>query len=706
LLVAEAFSSDIFTENALPMKQICFALSVIILSAWFEISTAQTPQIHWSFEKISNRTALETTGNKADTLEGYFGQAHGVVGSGLTLDGFTACMKGTGTKQIKGLKEFTIEAWVALGEYPWNWCPILTTESNEIKGYRLMVGPLGQAALECAIGEQWVACTSERDALPLRKWMHIVGVYRANTDMSLYINGELKSTVKISESFTATTSDFVVGMVAAPEKPSDIHRTWGTIAQYFGLDGILDEIKLYDKGMSPDQVRTAYAAIKPGVPEIAERKLPKIENNPRKFGAFYTKLKYYPGWDNLWPVDQDPDIVVCFEKSPIKLVFWRGIRYGASWVSENENWMSDQSVEAWDDGEKDSEGCFEHMQDRHCRFSHVRIVENNDARVVVHWRYAPVSAYNNTWRVDPKTGWECWVDEYYYIYPDGTAIRKVSWKKGTLGYPRQFQETLALLHPGQRVSDLLEVDFATMADYDGKTGKGSFVENPDVAPYGPFSWDNKLAYTIQQYNFKSENRPFICFEPGNEMVIRHEKLSGYNEADGCNHFPVGQARCDGRTTRTSDKPSHCSSFPISDPVLHETADREYWNGLYGMNTMKIDELVRFGRSWAYAPELRVSGSGYTSSGYDRSQRCYQLENSTGKPAPVTFTIEGTKGSPVSSPAVFIRNWNSGGAKVLVNGKPLTDSRTGINRELGGSDLVVFLPVSGDSSIKVTVTPEG
>jgi hypothetical protein len=661
--------------------------------------SAQNAQIHWDFETMSNSRTTEIIGGRMDTLEGYFGQAPGVKGKGLTLDGFTACLKSSGTRQIKGLKEFTIETWIALGEYPWNWCPILTTESNEVKGYRLMVGPLGQAALECAIGEQWVVCTSERDALPLRKWMHVVGVYRANTDLRIFINGELKASIKINGTFTETQSDILLGMVATPEKPSDIHRTKGTIAQFFGLDGILDEVKVYSSALSSEKIRTNFDSVNPGIPAISERKLPKIERNPRKFGAFYTKLNYYPGWDQLWPVDQDPDIVVCFEKSPIKLVFWRGIRYGASWVSENENWMSDQSVEAWDD----FEGCFEHMQDRHCRFSHVRIIENNDARVVIHWRYAPVSAYDNTWRIDEKTGWECWVDEYYYVYPDGTAVRKVSWKKGSLGYPRQFQETLALLHPGQKVSDLLEVDFATMADYEGKTGKSSFVENPNVAPYGPFDWSQKFPYTIQQYNFKSENKPFICFEPGNEMFIRYEALDGYNEADGCNHFPVGQARCDGRTTRTSDKPSHCSSFPISEPIVHESGDREFWNGLYGMNSMKVDELVRFGRSWAYAPEMKLTGSGYSNLGYDKSERCYKIDNLPGKPKPIELTLEANTKSPVNNPAFFIKGWNGSTAKVTVNGKALKGSTIGINRELSGTDLVIFLPVSSTNKVTIRIT---
>jgi hypothetical protein len=367
--------------------------------------------------------------------------------------------------------------------------------------------------------------------------------------------------------------------------------------------------------------------------------------------------------------------------------------------------MSDQSVEAWEDSSNDREGCFEHMQDRHCRFSHVRIIENNDARVVVHWRYAPVSAYDHTWRIDPKTGWECWVDEYYFIYPDGTAIRKVSWKKGTLGYPRQFQETLALLHPGQVVSDLLEVDFAKVADYEGKTEKVSYVENPNVAPYGPFDWSQKYPFTIQQYQFKSLNKPFICFEPGNEMFLRYESLASYNEAKGCNHFPVGQARCDGRTTRTSDKPSHCSSFPISDPVIHETADREYWNGLYGMNTGNMDNLIRFGRSWAFAPDLRLSGKAFLSSGYDRSERCYNMENIDGKPRPVEFTLAASSGSPLVNPAIHIRNWNSDKARVLVDGKPLKDCRTGIHRELDGTGLVVFLPLESEGSITVRILPD-
>ena len=684
------------------MKQIIFVLVIMIPVI---LAGQDTPLMKWDFEKISGRNLMDKSGELRDTIEGNFEPAPGISGKGIRLDGFTTCVRRNSGDKMNPGNEFSVEAWVALGNYPWNWCPVITTESIETKGYRLMIGPLGQASFECAIGEQWIACTSPSEVLPLRKWVHIVGIYRENENIELYLNGELMGGSQINGRITHPRSDVIIGMTAEPGKPSDIHRTWGTLPAYYGIDGIVDEVAVHNRVMNVTEIEKSFQAGASVKADIAPRKLPSIDNHPRRFGAFYTKLKYYPGWDNLWPVEQDPDVVVCFEKSPVKLIFWRGIRYGASWVSENENWMTDQSVEAWEHGEKDREGCFEHMQDRHCRFSHVRIIENTPARVVVHWRYAPVSAYNNTWHPDQKTGWECWIDEYYYIYPDATAIRNPSWKKGSLGYPRQFQESLSLIHPDQMVSDLLEKDYALVADYDGNTSKQSFVENPNEPPYGPFTWDKTHDFTIQQYQFKSENKPFICFDPGNIMWMRNSGLRSYNGVQGCNHFPVGQARCDGRTTRMADRPSHATGFPISDPVIHETEDRYYWNGLYGMNEMSLDELIEFGRSWAFAPELVVQKSSVESLGYSTRERCYQLTNPSGQPETIEFSLKGDQSSPVINPVFYIKNWNGDDARILINGKETEDTRTGIKYELDGTDLIVFLFLDEKDEITVTIIPE-
>lgn len=680
-------------------------LAAIILAVCAVEAAAQAPRAHWAFETLAGGRTPESVSGNADAVEGCAEKAPGIAGNGLRLDGFTACVRSSGPGRVVTGTEITVEAWIALGEYPWNWCPILTSESEKGGGYRLMVGPLGQAAMECAVGGRWISCASGRDAVPLRAWTHVAGVYRAGTELALYLDGKLVASNRITGSMGAGGSEYLLGMVARPGKPSDIHRNDGTLAAYFGLEGIMDEVKVYDRALPAAVIERHYAAATVPKPDISPKRLPAIEKNPGRFGAFYTKLKYDPDWDRLWPVDQDPDIVVCFPGSAVKMIFWRGTRYGAAWVSENENWMTDQSVEAWETGPGDHEGCYEHMQDRHCRFSHVRIIENTEARVVVHWRYAPVSAYDHTWRADPKTGWECWIDEYYYVYPDASAVRKVSWKKGSLGQPRQFQESLALLQPGQIVSDLLEKDFAVVADYAGRTGRLSYVEDPTVPPYGPFSWDVTRPFTVQQYQFKSKNKPFICFEPGNRMFLRSERLDAYHRAAGCNHFPVGQARCDGRTTMTSDRPSHCSSFPISDPVIHENDDREFWAGLYGMNAMTVPDLVEFGRSWACSPGLVIDDPGVRNEGYDRSERCYRIVNEAGRPRTIEIGLAASASAPAVDPAFYVKGWNGGEPKIFLDGREARDAKAGLNHRLEGTDLIVFLPLRARSRVAVRIVPE-
>jgi hypothetical protein len=155
----------------------------------------------------------------------------------------------------------------------------------------------------------------------------------------------------------------------------------------------------------------------------------------------------------------------------------------------------------------------------------------------------------------------------------------------------------------------------------------------------------------------------------------------------------------------ADRPSHCTSFPISDPVIHEEGDRYFWNGLYGMNSMDISGLVKMGRSWAYAADLSVNGQGFQNTGYDRSRRCYRLDNETGKPSSVTFTLSGSQDSPVMNPAFHIKNWNAEGARVLVNGKAFASCEIGINHELEGTDLVVFLWLDTRADVTISIIPE-
>jgi hypothetical protein len=103
------------------------------------------------------------------------------------------------------------------------------------------------------------------------------------------------------------------------------------------------------------------------------------------------------------------------------------------WVTENDKMMSDQSVEI-----NGINGWYEVMMDKQNRYSHVRVLENNDARVVLHWRYALCDRFYNIARPDEITEWGDWVDEHSekciyssrkrYLRASRGKVPKTSWK--------------------------------------------------------------------------------------------------------------------------------------------------------------------------------------------------------------------------------------------------------------------------------------
>lgn len=668
------------------MKPTFLLLGVIL---FFGVTSySQNPITEWNFN------------TEPDGIEGYYRIVHGVVNQGLKLDGFTSLIREEPSKLSALRDSYTLEGWIALAAYPWNWCPILTQMKEETGGFSFEIGPRGELGLRQQVSKNTLVCISD-EKIPLRKWTHFAAVFENGAGIRLYINGILVADYHTSgKPEFAPKEEIRMGMNYTAVFPSNRIGENGITPYWFSLDGILDELKVYNTALSEDRIHRICADLKDAAsakPEISPRHLPRVEETGA-FEAYTTQLKYYQEWDQQWPVGPDPDIVVTFKDSPVKMIFWRGTRFSPAWVSDNNLWMCDQSVETWND----EEGCKEHMQDRHCRYSHVRIIENSPARKVIHWRYAPVSAYDTNWVANEKTGWEVWVDEYYFIYPDATGIRKVTWKTDYFGYPRQFQETLPLTEPGQLRKDVMEVDYLKVANLDGDYLQLYYTENPrKETEIRKINQPN-----IQQHNFKSAYDPFIIFEPGNEMhYISDRALSNLDYPGSCNHWPVGQAYCDGRVTQAADRPAHFLGFPISDPIIHDEKDgRSYWAGLYGMQNCSMDELVDLARSWAQAPPLLLESSGFSEASYHRDEKCYVVE-CLDPEQDFKCSISANPDSPVNNPAILIKNWGLQGGQVFLNGLSLQegeDYEIGPIKRLEGSHLLLYLRVRTTEKIQISL----
>jgi len=286
------------------------------------------------------------------------------------------------------------------------------------------------------------------------------------------------------------------------------------------------------------------------------------------------------------------------------MVFWRGTRYSPCWVTENGKWMAVQSLETgvWPEELRRREGqgavgCCEHMSDSQCRFSHVRIVENTDARVVAHSRYAMVDAAFWFAEYDEVAGQGQYGDEFYYVYPDGVASRDVTgwWPEPV---HRIDQETIFLSEPGTRPEDNCELAALTLANLKGESKT--------------CSWENGYpgldlaALVIQMVNLKSRFRPLIIVKPGSRIgTFNCEVRREFSHFPWWNHWPVARVGSDGRYAMAPDQAAHSSLSRVTQP-----ADAF----LYGMTDKPPAEMLPLAKAWIHPPALQATGTAFASDG--------------------------------------------------------------------------------------------
>ncbi len=558
----------------------------------------------------------------------------------------------------------------------------------------------GHIGLHLMVNDKWYECTSEKK-IDLLKWTHVAGTFDKDEGIRIYINGEAAGALSVKGVVTpAVGSDMLIGKSVRKMYPENTERAPSRkILSNMIWDGLIDEVKIYDRSLSGGEIRERFGSAKPKKEQpLSWREMPSGPKDLKpEFGATYCRLRYCDEWEKLWRVGDYPDILVRFDESPVRLVFWRGTSFGGSWVTENGIWMGDQSLE---DGSE--WGCNEHMSDKQCRYSHVRLLENNEARVVVHWRYAVVDIRYVINHQDPKTGWGDWTDEYYYIYPDAVTTREqVLWTSRDPG-DFQWQETIFFNQPGTRPEDNVEIDALTLCNMKGQTKTYSWANG------APRSYSEPAGANIQMTNLKAKNKHFIIMEPGGEEIgtftggIRKE----WSHFPWWNHWPVAQLANDGRRVTGPDRPSHSSITSGIRSYTNGEGDSYVGVRLYGMTDKAITSLVPLARSWIYPAKLRVVGGGFESEGYDKYQRAYVLRcEDKGNPSTLKIRLAANKKSPVQNLALVIKDWGEGDAQVKVNGKVMERGRVlriGHRHRLEGSDLIVWLEMSSTKAVKIEV----
>jgi hypothetical protein len=649
-------------------------------------------------------TAEEISGESSIVVGNFVKLVEGVNGQAIRYDGYTTYITTDAKNAPKVTGAFSVEAWIALGAYPKNWTPIINQGSEEEAGYSLDISAWGQVGFRIGTGGKWNELFS-KESIALNKWTHVAGVYSPENGMKIYIDGNQVCAKKVDGDFKPSPKlEVLIGRTRVMRKPEGTIRPNATEAVHEYLDILLDELKVVQGAMNNDEIAEVFkSANVPGQTALPKRVLPAGPADLKEFGAYDMTLSYYDAWDAAWRVTDYSDIVIAFDETPCRFVFWRGTTYIPHWVTENGIWYDNEFNETWSE-----KGCHEPMSDKHCRYARIRVIENNDARVVVKWRYALVDNWYQFANINEMTGRGDWTDEIYTIYPDMTSVRMVNLMSEDPASPHEWHESIIVMGPGQRPDKVLEFGALTLMNPDGEAKTYSWEhETPPAEPQEPSNSN------IQVINTRSKYKPFACFRPQDNPWP--DVYAGEIRRDVCvfpwwNHWPVAPRPCDGRYAMVADRASSSSLTHWNWDTYKK--EPKLWTKimLNGLTDKDPKWLVALTKSWSNAPQLKIKSGNFESNGYEPAEKAYKLKcKKAGEPTELSLSIDASKDSPLINPAFVIEDWgtrdivmkNSDGTVV----QPGKDFRVGHRKSAGSADAIVWFRAEQTTPVTVTLAPK-
>jgi len=165
--------------------------------------------------------------------------AGGKFGAALSFDGSSSWVTVADAPDLDLSDGMTLEAWVRPSALGTSWRTVLFKERSGGVVYSLYANqnsglPVGQVYIG---GEQNATGTAQ---LPLDTWTHVAVTFDG-TSLRLYVDGTLTNTTAISGAMSGSDGPLRIGGNA-------IWNEW--------FDGLIDELRIYDRALSPTEIQT------------------------------------------------------------------------------------------------------------------------------------------------------------------------------------------------------------------------------------------------------------------------------------------------------------------------------------------------------------------------------------------------------------------------------------------------------------------
>ena len=205
--------------------------------------------------------------NGATPVTDRFGNAN----CAFQFDGFDDYLSASNDPNLTLGMGATISLWVKLNDVTTNQKLIgkLTTPPLSIDGGYLIGIENGQVAIETwVLGSVYYSLTAGN--VIANQWTNIAVTFESTNYATLYIDGQAIDSVQVSDALEANTNDLIIG--AAPWDPS-----------FFKTNGIIDDIRMYNRKLNNAEINALYAEIVTGQNEQIKNEM-TLSNN----GVFYS----------------------------------------------------------------------------------------------------------------------------------------------------------------------------------------------------------------------------------------------------------------------------------------------------------------------------------------------------------------------------------------------------------------------------------
>ena len=224
--------------------------------AWSQV---EHPLARWSFDENHAGKAHDSVGGIDDPIAGYFKVVPGVMEAALRLDGESTVIRRASAQAPKPDRGLTIQAFIAVNAYPWNWVPIVDQSRDKQAGYFFGIDASGRLSLQVSVKGVWQSVSSSVP-VPLREWADVAGVYDPAQGIKLYLNGKNVGQLAVQGGLTlAPEQDLLIGRVRQALVPTNaIHPKYPV---WYSFDGILDDLRIYGAPLSDSEIQREFAGV-------------------------------------------------------------------------------------------------------------------------------------------------------------------------------------------------------------------------------------------------------------------------------------------------------------------------------------------------------------------------------------------------------------------------------------------------------------